>query len=175
MKHDDWGLGPTDDDLSDLTGMDEETPRRTPRRRTGRKRGTPQPQPTAFSSTVLTGFIIIALTVMVTLLLPQHTPLKIPGAWLATLNVIAFLTCGLDKRLAIKHRFRIPGNVILLLAIAGGALGTLLSLIGFHHKVRRGHFFIKIAAILVVQIMAIYFALYFQIITVNQALAYLVK
>lgn len=173
MPRDDWGLGPEDDELTDLTDLNDERPRRTAPRQNSRRR-TAAPPPTAVSTTVLVGFIVAAITVMITLLLPEHTVLKLPGAWLATVNGVAFLLCGLDKRLAIKRRFRVPGNVILMMALAGGALGTLLSLISFRHKVRKGHFFIKIAAILVVQIMAIYFALYFEIITMDQVLNWLI-
>lgn len=129
----------------------------------------------SLSSTVLTGFILFAITIMIALLLPKYTPLTEISAWLATVNVIGFLTGGLDKRLAIKKRFRIPGKVILALALAGGALGILLSLLVFRHKVKKGHFFIKIAAILLVQIVAVYFLWYFQVITIEQAMPWLIS
>jgi uncharacterized membrane protein YsdA (DUF1294 family) len=129
----------------------------------------------SLSSTVLIGFILFAITIMIALLLPKYTPLKEISAWLATVNVIGFLTGGLDKRLAIKKRFRIPGKVILALAFAGGALGILLSLLSFRHKVKKGHFFIKIAAILFVQLIAVYFLWYFQVITIEQAMPWLIS
>ena len=133
------------------------------------------PQQNAFSSTVLTGFILFAVTLMAALLLPQYTSLTILAAWLLSLNLIAFLTTGFDKRQAVKRRFRIPDKVILACALAGGGPGVLLGLLGFHHKIRTGHFFIKIVAILLAQLLAVYCAVYFQVIPMARLLGWLIK
>lgn len=134
----------------------------------------PAPQ-SAVSSTVLSGFLVFGLGVMIALLLPQYTALTPLAAWLATITVTGFLLCGFDKGQAVKKRFRVPGKVIIALALTGGALGVLLGLLAFHHKVKTGHFVIQIAAILLAQALGVYFAIYFKIVSAAQLLAWLMK
>lgn len=128
----------------------------------------------SLSSTVLIGFILFAMTLMIALVLPKSTPLTEVSGWGITINLVGFLTGALDKRLAIKKRFRIPGKVMLALAIAGGAFGLLLSLLAFRHKIKKGHFFIKVTAIMIVQALIFYFLWYFQILSVEQAMRWLI-
>ena len=45
---------------------------------------------------------------------------------LASINVIAFIAFGWDKRLAETHQRRIPERTLLALALFGGALGALI-------------------------------------------------
>ena len=134
----------------------------------------PAPQ-SAVSSTVLSGFLVFGLGVMIALLLPQYTALTPLSAWLATITILGFLLCGFDKRQAVKKRFRVPGKVILAVALMGGALGVLLGLLAFHHKVKSGHFLIQIAAILLVQALGVYFAVYFKVVSLAQIVAWLMK
>ncbi len=54
-----------------------------------------------------------------------------------SLNVIAFLLCGLDKWKAIHHQFRISETCLLLFSFIGGCFGMLLGMYLFHHKVRK--------------------------------------
>ena len=131
--------------------------------------------PSPVSSTVLSGFLAFGVCVMIALLLPQYTALTPLAAWLATVNVMAFLICGFDKGQAVKKRFRVPGKVIIALALTGGALGVLLGLLAFHHKVKTGHFVIQIAAILLAQALGVYFAVYFKVVSLAQIVAWLMK
>lgn len=59
---------------------------------------------------------------------------------LASINVIAFLAFGWDKRLAEAHQRRIPERTLLALAIFGGALGALLGQQLFRHKTQKQPF-----------------------------------
>ena len=59
---------------------------------------------------------------------------------LASINVIAFLAFGWDKRLAETHQRRIPERTLLALALFGGALGALLGQQLFRHKTQKQPF-----------------------------------
>lgn len=60
---------------------------------------------------------------------------------LAGINVIAFALMGWDKRLAETNaRSRIPERTLLLLALCGGALGTLIGQQLFRHKTKKQPF-----------------------------------
>ncbi len=131
--------------------------------------------PSAVSSTVLSGFLVFGVCIMIALLLPQYTALTPLSGWLATINVMGLLVCGFDKRQAVKRRFRVPGKVIVAVALTGGALGVLLGLLAFRHKVKTGHFFIQIAAILLVQALAVYFAVYLKVVSLAQVIGWLVR
>ncbi|GAK51198.1 predicted membrane protein [Candidatus Moduliflexus flocculans] len=131
--------------------------------------------PSAVSSTVLSGFLVFGLSVMIALLLPKYTALTPLSGWLATINAMGLLVCGFDKRQAVNKRFRVPGKVIVAVALTGGALGVLLGLLAFRHKIKTGHFFIQIAAILLVQALAVYFAIYFKVVSMTQVVEWLMR
>ncbi|MEQ1492133.1 MAG: DUF1294 domain-containing protein [Terricaulis sp.] len=59
---------------------------------------------------------------------------------LLSINVIAFLAFGWDKRLATTHQRRIPERTLLMLALCGGALGALLGQQLFRHKTQKQPF-----------------------------------
>lgn len=50
------------------------------------------------------------------------------------INIISFITYYIDKKLAIKHKYRIPEKKLVMLSVVGGCLGSLLSMMLFHHK-----------------------------------------
>ena len=57
--------------------------------------------------------------------------------YLIVINVVAFLLCYTDKKLAIFHKRRISENTLLLVSIMGGCYGFLTSMYLFHHKTRK--------------------------------------
>lgn len=57
--------------------------------------------------------------------------------YLVSINLLAFLLCYIDKRKAIKHQYRIPENILLLISLIGGSIGFLLSMHLFHHKTKK--------------------------------------
>ncbi len=59
---------------------------------------------------------------------------------LASINVIAFIAFGWDKRLAETHQRRIPERTLLALALFGGALGALIGQQVFRHKTQKQPF-----------------------------------
>ena len=62
--------------------------------------------------------------------------------YLIIINVISFIIYGLDKLLAILKKYRIPEGILLSLSIIGGPLGSLLSMLIFHHKTKKLLFYI---------------------------------
>lgn len=59
-----------------------------------------------------------------------------------TLNIIMFILYGMDKRKARKHQWRIPEKTLILGSLFGGALGSSLGMMIFHHKTRKPVFWI---------------------------------
>ena len=57
--------------------------------------------------------------------------------YIVFINVVAFCLYGIDKRKAIKHKWRISENTLLLFSILGGGLGSLLGMSVFHHKTHK--------------------------------------
>ena len=69
--------------------------------------------------------------------------------------VVNLLGLGLmasDKIRAMEHRYRIPEAVLLLFAVVGGSIGSILGMFLFHHKTRKAKFRFGLPLILLVQI-----------------------
>jgi len=58
-------------------------------------------------------------------------------ALLITLNLLSFVTFGIDKYLSIHKKRRISENKLLLLAIFGGSIGALAGQKLFNHKTQK--------------------------------------
>lgn len=56
--------------------------------------------------------------------------------YLLSINLFAFFICYLDKKKAIKHKYRISENFLLLSALLGGAFGFYISMQLFRHKTK---------------------------------------
>ena len=69
-------------------------------------------------------------------------------------NLISFITMGIDKRKAQKRAFRIPATLFVL-AIIGGSLGSVIGMHLFHHKTRHWYFLYGMPVILALQIILI--------------------
>lgn len=67
------------------------------------------------------------------------------------INLNSFAVFGTDKRKAIKHQRRIPENVLLILAFLGGAVGAVLGMLVFRHKISKTSFIIKLTAVIILQ------------------------
>ncbi len=64
----------------------------------------------------------------------------IAAAYLIIMNITGFLTMGLDKRRAIRNRWRIPERTLLGIALFGGGIGSYLGMKYFRHKTKHRSF-----------------------------------
>lgn len=71
--------------------------------------------------------------------------------YLCTVNVIAFLLYGADKRRAKRGRWRISEAALLGIAIIGGSAGAWLGMKTFRHKTKHKKFIYGVPWILVAQ------------------------
>ena len=98
-------------------------------------------------------FAILALVLALVFYLPLYMSARLPlyFAWLAGVNLTAFVFYGLDKGLSKIRRFtvRVPELILNLMALAGGFAGAWLGMVVWHHKTNlRQHW--AIFAVLVV-------------------------
>ncbi|MDO5292209.1 MAG: DUF1294 domain-containing protein [bacterium] len=84
----------------------------------------------------------------------EQTITIITVAYLIVINVIGFAIMGIDKKRAIRHKWRIPEKTLFLVAIVGGSVGSILGMQKFRHKTKHMSFIIGFPAILIIQIIA---------------------
>ncbi|MFK7108070.1 DUF1294 domain-containing protein [Flavobacterium oreochromis] len=77
--------------------------------------------------------------------------------YLISISSVTFILFGIDKLLAIKNKRRIPEKDLLIFSLIGGALGGLLGMIIFNHKISKGSFLWKFLLVLVATIFIIFF------------------
>ncbi len=65
------------------------------------------------------------------------TDLNWTAFYLILVNIIAFAAFGIDKRKAVKHKYRISEATLLGLALIGGSAGALAGMYLFHHKTKK--------------------------------------
>ena len=70
--------------------------------------------------------------------------------YLIVINIISFLSMGIDKFLAIISKTRICENTLLFQALIGGGLGTLIGMFLFRHKIRKMKFQILVPLSLII-------------------------
>ena len=73
------------------------------------------------------------------------------------INLIGFAAMALDKRRAIRHKWRIPERTLFLIALLFGSIGVLTGMYVFRHKTKHLSFSIGIPAILVAQLLLLSF------------------
>ena len=64
------------------------------------------------------------------------------------INLAAFFCFYRDKRLAMRHQFRIRERTLLLLCLLGGSLGGLAAMLLFRHKTRHLKFTLGVPLLL---------------------------
>lgn len=60
--------------------------------------------------------------------------------YFVSINLIAFVLCGLDKWRAVHRYYRISENCLLLFTFIGGCFGMVLGMYFFHHKTKKFKF-----------------------------------
>ena len=75
--------------------------------------------------------------------------------YLFGINLITFVLYGIDKRRAIKNRWRIPEATLLGIAFVGGSAGAWAGMQLFRHKTKHWYFRVLIPAFFVLHIVVI--------------------
>ncbi len=78
--------------------------------------------------------------------------IKLLAAYLAAVNLAAFVLYAVDKRRARLNMWRIPEATLLLLPFLGGSLGGFLGMRVFHHKTKHPKFYILLPALLILHL-----------------------
>ena len=81
--------------------------------------------------------------------------IKIIIIYTIIINIIGFFSILIDKRRAIKNKWRIPEKTLFLIAIIGGSVGSIAGMRLFRHKTKHWYFAYGMPAILLVQIVII--------------------
>ena len=73
--------------------------------------------------------------------------------YLITINIAGFAIMGIDKRKAVKRRWRVRESTLFLIALIGGSAGSIVGMRIFHHKTRHWYFVYGMPLILILQIL----------------------
>lgn len=72
------------------------------------------------------------------------------------LSLIGFCSMGIDKRKAKKKQYRISEKTLLLIALFGGSIGSIVGMKVFHHKTLHNKFRIGLPLILLLQVLCFF-------------------
>ena len=76
--------------------------------------------------------------------------------YIVVITLVGFLIMGIDKRRAIKERWRIPERTLFIVAAIGGSLGCIAGMLTFHHKTKKWYFMLGMPLILIIQLLLAY-------------------
>lgn len=94
-----------------------------------------------------TRYLLLTLipAALLALLISQLSTLSLLVSWLIAISIVAFLTYGFDKFIAGSRFTRVPEDVLLVLAAAGGVVGAGLGMLIFRHKTQKRPFLTRFA------------------------------
>ena len=78
--------------------------------------------------------------------------LQLLSGYLLLINAVGLAFMFLDKHFAKKHRRRIPEATLMLVAAAGGSVGSLAGMYLAHHKTRKPKFRFGVPLLLAAQL-----------------------
>lgn len=87
-------------------------------------------------------------------LIEYLTPLNII-IYLVSINLIGLLVMYIDKKKAKYGRWRIPEKTLLIVALLGGSIGTMIGMRLFRHKTQKIKFTLGFPTILISEIIII--------------------
>lgn len=82
-------------------------------------------------------------------------------SYILIVNLLAFVTMGIDKHKAKAGRFRIPEATLFILAFIGGSIGSITGMFFFRHKTKHWYFLLFMPIILILQIASIIILCYY--------------
>ena len=78
-------------------------------------------------------------------------------AFVFIMSVVGFISMGADKQKAKKGKWRTPEATLFIIALLGGALGSVIGMQVFRHKTKHWYFALFMPLILVAQIALVAF------------------
>ncbi|MBM6860795.1 DUF1294 domain-containing protein [Clostridium saudiense] len=72
--------------------------------------------------------------------------------YLIIINILSLILMYVDKRRAIKRKWRISEHTLILTSILGGSIGSLIGMYTFRHKTKHLKFKLGIPIILTIQV-----------------------
>ena len=84
---------------------------------------------------------------------------KLIAICLFIINFIGFISMMIDKRRAVKHKWRIPEYNLFFIGLLGGSLGCLVGMYTFRHKTKHWYFKVIYTLFLVVHLLILYYFL----------------
>ena len=75
--------------------------------------------------------------------------------YLLIVNIVTFLSMGIDKYKAKKGKWRIQEKTLLTLVVLGGGIGGIAGMHVFRHKTQKPRFFIGFPLIMIMQILIV--------------------
>ena len=79
--------------------------------------------------------------------------------YLVIINLIAFFAMYIDKKKAKYGRWRIPEKTLLIIALLGGSIGTMIGMNLFRHKTQKLKFTLLVPLFLIIHIFLAFFAI----------------
>ncbi|MCC0782368.1 DUF1294 domain-containing protein [Clostridioides sp. ES-S-0108-01] len=73
------------------------------------------------------------------------------------INFIAFFSMYIDKKRAIKNKWRVKEATLISVAVIGGSLGSIIGMYSFRHKTKHIKFTFGIPFIIFLQLLLVYF------------------
>jgi uncharacterized membrane protein YsdA (DUF1294 family) len=73
-------------------------------------------------------------------------------AYFLIMNIVGYVSMGLDKSKAKRRAWRIPEATLFSIAILGGSIGSLFGMFHFRHKTKHWYFVIGLPAIALIQL-----------------------
>lgn len=77
--------------------------------------------------------------------------------YIAIMSIAGILSMLIDKRKAIKGKWRVPEKTLFLISLIGGSIGSLAGMYLFRHKTKHWYFVVFMPAILILHIAFVIF------------------
>ena len=78
--------------------------------------------------------------------------MRIVIGYFLVMNILGVLVMAVDKRSAVKKKWRIPEKQLFLVSLLGGSIGTLTGMYLFRHKTKHWYFVVGMPLILIIQV-----------------------
>lgn len=85
--------------------------------------------------------------------------MKYLAIYFIILNSFSYLLVLIDKRKAIKNKYRISEKTFFIFSLFGGSFGVLIGMFQFHHKTKKLKFLIGIPILLLLNIAIVFLIL----------------